>query len=115
MDGPSFVQIVEQELKKQKKSKAEFYEGSGISSATFSQWRKGIYTPSSTNIKRIEKFLGIHFELSKKEKPAPDSSGTDFNPTIQDWEDALNKMDREQLKAVIDAAMKKFMEADGKE
>ena len=64
MDGPSFVALVEKELKSRGIAKAEFYSATGISSATFSQWRNGLYAPSSTNIKKVEAFLGIRFDFS---------------------------------------------------
>lgn len=64
MDGPSFVALVEKELKSRGIAKAEFYSATGISSATFSQWRNGLYAPSSTNIKKVEGFLGIRFDFS---------------------------------------------------
>lgn len=70
MDGLAFVQMVEIELKKRHISKEQFYRESGISSATMSQWRKRIYSPSSAAIKKIEEYLGIEFSLEQKEKPA---------------------------------------------
>ena len=66
MDGLSFVQQIENELKSRGISKEQFYRESGISSATFSQWRKNIYSPSSAAIKKIEAFLGISFSLEQK-------------------------------------------------
>lgn len=69
MDGLAFVQMVEFELKKRHISKEQFYRESGISSATMSQWRKRVYSPSSAAIKKIEEYLGIEFALEQKEKP----------------------------------------------
>ena len=69
MDGLAFVQMVEIELKNRHISKEQFYRESGISSATMSQWRKRIYSPSSAAIKKIEEYLGIEFSLEQKEKP----------------------------------------------
>lgn len=40
-----------------------------ISSATFSQWRKRIYSPSSAAIKKIEDYLGVVFTIEQKENP----------------------------------------------
>ena len=70
MDGLAFVQMVEIELKKRHISKEQFYRESGISSATMSQWRKRIYSPSSAAIKKIEEYLGIEFSLEQKNTPA---------------------------------------------
>lgn len=71
MDGLAFVQMVEAELKRRGIPKEQFYRESGISSATMSQWRKRIYSPSSAAIKKIEEYLGITFSLEQKEK-SPD-------------------------------------------
>ena len=74
MDGLAFVQMVEAELKKRNISKEQFYKESGISSATMSQWRNRIYSPSSAAIKKIEEYLGITFTIEQKEK-APTEDG----------------------------------------
>lgn len=74
MDGLAFVQMVEVELKKRGIPKEQFYRESGISSATMSQWRKRIYSPSSAAIKKIEEYLGVVFTIEQKEK-APTTNG----------------------------------------
>ena len=66
MDGLSFVQKIEQELVKRQIPKEQFYRESGISSATMSQWRKRVYSPSSAAIKKIEDYFNITFSLEKK-------------------------------------------------
>lgn len=68
MDGLAFVQMVEAELKRRGIPKERFYKESGVSSATMSQWRKRIYSPSSAAIKKIEDYLGITFTIEQKEK-----------------------------------------------
>ena len=74
MDGLAFVQMVELELKKRSIPKERFYKESGVSSATMSQWRKRIYSPSSAAIKKIEDYLGITFTIEQKER-TPTTSG----------------------------------------
>ena len=74
MDGLAFVQMIEVELKKRNIPKEQFYKESGISSATMSQWRKRIYSPSSAAIAKIENYLGITFTIEQKEI-APTGSG----------------------------------------
>ena len=66
MDGLSFVQKIEQELVKRQIPKEQFYRESGISSATMSQWRKRVYSPSSAAIKKIEEYFIITFSLEQK-------------------------------------------------
>lgn len=70
MDGFDFVTLIEAELTKRKISKAEFYKATGISSATFSQWRNRIYVPSNAAIKKVEDYLGISVFFQAQEKPA---------------------------------------------
>ena len=71
MDGLVFVELIEAELERRKIKKKEFYAATGISSATFSQWRKRIFCPSSAAIRSVEKFLGVTFTFEQKNKPAP--------------------------------------------
>ena len=78
MDGLAFVQMIEVELKKRNIPKEQFYKESGISSATMSQWRKRIYSPSSAAIAKIENYLGITFTIEQKEKAPTDSGERDI-------------------------------------
>lgn len=71
MDGFEFVTLIETELKRIGMSKGEFYAKSGISSATLSQWRKRIYSPSSDAIRKVEAALNIELAIGQKEKPTP--------------------------------------------
>lgn len=69
MDGFAFVQMIETELKKRGIPKEKFYKESGISSATMSQWRKRVYSPSSAAVKKVEDYFGIELSIEQKEKP----------------------------------------------
>jgi len=73
LDGFAFVQMVEAELKRRGIPKERFYRESGVSSATMSQWRKRIYSPSSAAMKKIEDYLGITFTIEQKEKAPAES------------------------------------------
>lgn len=44
-------------------SKSEFYKRTGISTATLSQWRNGLYEPSEKSINAIEVFVGFPIEV----------------------------------------------------
>lgn len=65
MDGKEIVRIIESELFSRGISKGEFYEACGMNSATLSNWRNGVYSPSSSKLNVIEDYLGIKF--SEKE------------------------------------------------
>lgn len=61
MDGRAVVKMVESALARKDMAKGEFYQKTGISSATFSQWRTGQYEPSAANLRKIEEVLGLRF------------------------------------------------------
>ena len=101
MDGPSFVAIVEKELKRRGITKAEFYSATGISSATFSQWRNGLYAPSISNIKKVESFIGARFDFSILLNAARDAvAAQQFNALpIEQREDLLLSADTKKAPA----------------
>lgn len=72
----SIVERIEKELHKRNVSKTVFYKEAGISSATFSQWRTGIRSPSMQSIASIAKFLGVSVDwvLTGKESEPDDSA-----------------------------------------
>lgn len=117
MDGLAFVQMVEVELKKRGIPKEQFYRESGISSATMSQWRKRIYSPSSAAIKKIEDYLGVVFSIEQKEK-TPTEDG-ECQVSDDDIKFALFGGDSEITDAMYDevrrfAAFVKHREAEKK-
>ncbi|MBQ2190633.1 MAG: helix-turn-helix transcriptional regulator [Paludibacteraceae bacterium] len=69
MDGKTVVRIVETILAERRISRGDFYAQSGISSATFSQWRTGQYDPSQDKIAQIEKCLGVTLADYEKSDP----------------------------------------------
>ena len=90
MDGLAFVQLIEAELKKRGISKETFYQQSGISSATMSQWRKGIYSPSSAAIRKVEAYFGI--TLSLEQKDAPTLTEKDERDIARDLERIMSQL-----------------------
>jgi len=94
LDGLAFVQMVEIELKKRGIPKEQFYRESGISSATMSQWRKRIYSPSSAAIRKIEEYLGVEFSLEQKE----------ITPTLTEKDERDIAKDLERIMAQLDSS-----------
>lgn len=88
MDGFEFVQMIEAELRKRGIPKEQFYRESGISSATMSQWRKRIYSPSSSAIKKVEEYFGVVFSIEQKEKPAS-GAGSELDHQLEGIDFAL--------------------------
>lgn len=121
MDGLAFVQMVESELKRRGIPKEQFYKESGISSATMSQWRKRIYSPSSAAIKKIEEYLGIVFSIEHKD--APTLTEEDRRDIARDLEDMMAHLESsgdlmfygdpmsDEARESIRAAMKLGLEA----
>ena len=121
MDGLAFVQMVESELKRRGIPKEQFYKESGISSATMSQWRKRIYSPSSAAIRKIEEYLGIVFSIEHKD--APTLTEKDRRDIARDLEDMMAHLESsgdlmfygdpmsDEARESIRAAMKLGLEA----
>lgn len=103
MDGFALVQLIESELKRRNITKGTFYRESGISSATMSQWRNGVYAPSKSAIEAVEKFFGITLTLTQKEKPAIQS---DDGPAKHALLAAIDDMSEEELSLLLDRAKK---------
>lgn len=59
IDSKNLTAAIETELRRRGISKGEFYKRSGISSATFSQWKSGEYSPSKEKLKSIEAYFGV--------------------------------------------------------
>lgn len=76
MDGISFVREIESLLAKRGIQKEDFYKDSGITSATMSQYRSGLYNPSKKTIAKASAYFGITVsELVKQIDPT-------FKPTV---------------------------------
>lgn len=68
-------------------TKQEFYDKTGISSASFSQWRTGMYAPSMRKLQRAADVLGVSVEYflygesgegrSAKKETAPTGDAAD--------------------------------------
>ena len=91
MSGKDVVKIIESELFIKDISKGEFYAACGLNSATISNWRNGVYTPSPAKLHVIEEYLGIKFEdeIGKKEP----SVQTLDSETAELLEDIRNRQD----------------------
>ncbi len=59
MDTLAIIKRIEMRLSQIGMSKAEFYNRSGISSASFSQWRTGTYKPSRKKLVKAAEVLSV--------------------------------------------------------
>lgn len=61
VNGVDFVNTVEKLLAERNIQKTDFYKASGITSASFTQWRTGKYSPGKRAVKKVEDFFNIKF------------------------------------------------------
>ena len=89
MDGITLTRIVDEELKRQGKTRLELCKAIGITSAAYSNWKNG-GQPRKDTLIAIEKYLGI--DLSDIEK--------------SDESDELREMlrDRQDLRILLNSA-----------
>lgn len=62
MDTLAIIKRIELRLAELGMSKAEFYEKSGISSASYSQWNTGRYNPSRAKLQKAAVVLGLNLD-----------------------------------------------------
>ena len=62
MDNLAIIKRIEIRLSEINMSKAEFYKLSGISSASLSQWRTGVYSPTRKKLESAAECLGLSYE-----------------------------------------------------
>ena len=75
MDGKEIVRIIEAKLFELGISKGKFYKDCGLNSATMSNWRNGIFTPSPAKLHIIEEYLDVTFS----DVPQNETTGMDAN------------------------------------
>ena len=62
MDNLAIIKRIEIRLSEINMSKADFYKLSGISSASLSQWRTGVYSPTRKKLESAAECLGLSYE-----------------------------------------------------
>ncbi len=68
MNGIKFAEIIEAELRKQGKTKGEFYEAVGVSATALYGWKRGA-EPKRETIEAVEKYFGISLNGAEKSDP----------------------------------------------
>lgn len=93
-----------------KKSPSAVAKEIGLSNAAANGWKRGKY-PNDTTLAKLSSYFGVPAsELTGEAKKESSPQSGEPLHTIQDWEKALDGLDQEQLKQVMDLVMKKFME-----
>ena len=79
MDTLAIIKRIEIRLRELGMSKADFYNLSGISSASYSQWNTGLYKPSEKKLRSAADCLGVSYEFLRygdaESKNAPAENG----------------------------------------
>lgn len=75
MDTLAIIKRIELRLAELSMSKADFYAKSGISSASYSQWNTGKYSPSNTKLKSAAAALDTTLDYLLGKENAPTGNG----------------------------------------
>lgn len=109
MSPSEIVLQIEQILKEKRIKKADFYKATGVSSASFSQWRKNGHTPELKTLMRVNSFLGTNFGITEvKENPAPlEGDGIDkYDIKLMSLIKQMNEEQKKLALALIEAQIK---------
>lgn len=110
IDTSSVLRRIEIRLAEIEMPKQVFYEKSGISSGSYSQWNTGMHSPSLKKLQKAALVLGVPVEYllygdapaaSQGAKKAPDLEIEGGNPAKKALMDALNDLTDEQCEKLL--------------
>lgn len=119
IDTSSVLRRIEIRLAEIEMPKQVFYEKSGISSGSYSQWNTGMHSPSLKKLQKAALVLGVPVEYllygdasaaSQGAKKAPATEGEGSREAVSNFISATN--DRAALLAIINEATKKLQEME---
>lgn len=119
IDTSSVLRRIEIRLAEIEMPKQVFYEKSGISSGSYSQWNTGMHSPSLKKLQKAALVLGVPVEYllygdasaaSQGTKKAPDPEIEGGRQAVSNFISATN--DRAALLAIINEATKKLQEME---
>ena len=119
IDTSSVLRRIEIRLAEIEMPKQVFYEKSGISSGSYSQWNTGMHSPSLKKLQKAALVLGVPVEYllyddapaaSEGAKKAPDPEIEGGREAVSNFISATN--DRAALLAIINEATKKLQEME---
>lgn len=90
MDTLAIIKLIELRLVEIGMDKKEFYEKSGVSSASYSQWKTGKYNPSKKAITKIAKCLGL--SVDQLAMPGSPENPIRFTVPIEEAAGAVRSM-----------------------
>lgn len=110
IDTSSVLRRIEIRLAEIEMPKQVFYEKSGISSGSYSQWNTGMHSPSLKKLQKAALVLGVPVEYllcgdapaaSEGAKKAPDPEIEGGSPAKKALMDALNDLTDEQCEKLL--------------
>nr|DAP94252.1 MAG TPA: helix-turn-helix domain protein [Caudoviricetes sp.] len=115
IDTSSVLRRIEIRLAEIEMPKQVFYEKSGISSGSYSQWNTGMHSPSLKKLQKAALVLGVPVEYllygdapaasqGAKKAPDPEIEGGMEDEDLKEAVELLKKMDKETLRIFIKAA-----------
>lgn len=115
IDTSSVLRRIEIRLAEIEMPKQVFYEKSGISSGSYSQWNTGMHSPSLKKLQKAALVLGVPVEYllygdapaapqGAKKAPDPKIEGVMEDEDLKEAVELLKKMDKETLRIFIKAA-----------
>ena len=115
IDTSSVLRRIEIRLAEIEMPKQVFYEKSGISSGSYSQWNTGMHSPSLKKLQKAALVLGVPVEYllygdahaasqGAKKAPDPEIEGVMEDEDLKEAVELLKKMDKETLRIFIKAA-----------
>lgn len=115
IDTSSVLRRIEIRLAEIEMPKQVFYEKSGISSGSYSQWNTGMHSPSLKKLQKAALVLGVPVEYllygdapaaseGAKKAPDPETEGVMEDEDLKAAVELLKKMDKETLRIFIKAA-----------
>ena len=96
--------------------KKEFAQSIGYDSGDIvSMWINGSSTSYNGKLHEISAKYGVSVEwlrgeTDEKEKPASEEAG--FHPTLEDWLNAIDRMSREDMRAIVNKVMERYAGED---
>ena len=96
-------------------AKKDFSKNIGAPENIVSDWISGRSSSYKNYAYQISAKYGVSVEwlrgeTDEKEKPASEEAG--FHPTLEDWLNAIDRMSREEMRAVMSRAMERYVGED---
>ena len=113
-DVKEVIQRIEKRLVELGMSKDEFYERSGISSASFSQWNTGKHSPTPKKLSAVSKTLQVSTEylLTGAQKEIPRQETGEIGPNKRALLSEIADMTEGEMALLLEKA-KKIKESRG--